>query len=123
MSKGSILLLEAGRVWPTHVNIVQIARALGVKELDLFSWAHSPSLPAPLPPTPQQALQVLADFIRENSAKAERRLASRGVVLDGLSDDQWEDVQNFITSLRGEPEPEGPAPKARPGKRPRASGH
>lgn len=58
VSSTTIGLLERGVVWPEYDNIQAIAKALEVSELNLF--AGDVNL---IPPTPEQALSVLAKLV------------------------------------------------------------
>lgn len=59
ISKGSVQLLESGKVWPEYENLSAIAQALGVSEFAFID--DTPK--AQVAPTPEEALAVLAKAI------------------------------------------------------------
>lgn len=64
MAKTHIGHIETGRRWPKPESLEAIAAALGVESKDLFQE------PGNFPkPTPQQALDVLSDFIKNSTSR------------------------------------------------------
>ena len=65
VSLGTIQLLESGKVWPSYNTIVALAGTFKVPQALLFTLDD-----APRPrPSPDEALEVLAEFIHTRTTK------------------------------------------------------
>lgn len=96
--------IETGKRWPGIETISAIARVLEIPESILFSAAFPTPVTLARKVQPEEALDVLRDFIHKASVKPSPIRARVLDIIGGASDDQLESI---LTTLEVALEPEG----------------